>query len=289
MLTRTLRAALAAFALALPAALPAAILATIQAAIPAAPALAGGAPFAAGAVADVSILPGWRTSGGTHLAALRIRLAPGWKTYWRAPGDAGIPPQFDWSGSHNLRGVAFHWPTPGVFESNGMRTLGYADELILPIELTPRIKGQDIVLRAGVALGVCQDVCMPMNVRVAADLTPQGQADPRIRKALAAQPRSAAQAGVTGAHCRVEPIADGLRITATLSMPSLGPGEIAVFEHPDQSIWVGEAKAHRQGGALTAVTEMVPPSNRPFPLDRSRLRITVLGRGGAVDITGCTG
>ncbi|MCX8508161.1 MAG: protein-disulfide reductase DsbD family protein, partial [Rhodobacteraceae bacterium] len=49
------------------------------------------------------ILPGWRTESGSQMAALRLTMAPGWKTYWRAPGDAGIPPRFDWTGSANLK------------------------------------------------------------------------------------------------------------------------------------------------------------------------------------------
>ncbi len=264
-------------------------LAVLAALVLSQPAAAGDGPLSSGKVADVTILPGWRTAKGTHLTALRIHLAPGWKTYWRAPGEGGIPPQFDWSGSRNIGAVAFHWPAPHVFISNGMRTLGYAGELILPIELTPRDPNAPIDLRAAVAMGVCQDVCMPMAVQVSADLGTGGGADPRISAALAAQPISGRQAGVTGARCTVEPISDGLRVTATLSMPRLGADEIAVIEHPDQTIWVSESQVRRQGGALVAVSEMVPPSNRPFTLDRSRLRITVLGGGRAVDIAGCTG
>lgn len=250
---------------------------------------AGGNPFGSRAPADVSILPGWRTPAGTHITALRIRLAPGWKTYWRAPGDAGIPPRFDWAGSRNLAGVDFHWPTPYVFENNGLRTVGYKNELILPIELTPQRAGDEIMLHAAIELGVCQDICMPMAVNVAADLGPGGQSDARIRAALADRPFNESEAGLSAARCRVEPIKDGLRITATLNLPALGPGEVAVFEHPDQRIWVSEAETRRSGGTLTAVTEMVPPSGRPFSLDRSSLRITVLGNGQAVDIHGCTG
>ncbi|MDF0595430.1 protein-disulfide reductase DsbD domain-containing protein [Psychromarinibacter halotolerans] len=239
--------------------------------------------------ANVTVLPGWRTPSGTRMTALRIQLSPGWKTYWRAPGDAGIPPRFDWQGSSNLRTVAFHWPTPSVFDVNGMRTIGYKNELILPIELTPERPDQPIVLNAAVQLGVCHDVCLPLNVTVSADLADAGQSDPRINAALAAQPFSETEGSVTSARCAVEPIRDGLRITATVAMPSLGPGEVAVFEHPDQTIWVAEAEAHRNGDALTAVTEMVPPNAKPFSLDRSKLRITVLGNGRAVDIWGCTG
>ncbi len=71
------------------------------------------------------------------MAAFEITLEEGWKTYWRSPGDAGIPPRFDWENSHNLDGVALHWPRPAVFESFGTQTIGYSEKLILPVELTP--------------------------------------------------------------------------------------------------------------------------------------------------------
>ncbi len=253
------------------------------------PARAAGDVPSTDAIADISILPGWRTESGTHMTALRIQLAPGWKTYWRAPGDAGIPPQFDWTGSRNLHGVTFHWPVPTVFDQNGMRTIGYSGELVLPIELTPEDAGGAIALRADVAIGVCYDVCVPMQVQVAANLGRVGQSDPRIHAAINDRPFTEAEAGVAKARCAVEPIRDGMRVTASLALPSLGPGEIAIFEHSNQRIWVAEASTRRQGGTLTAVTDMVAPTNKPFSLDRSQIRITVLGNGRAVDIIGCTG
>lgn len=247
------------------------------------PAAAGGV----GEVAELSVLPGWRTAEGTHMAALRITLAPGWKTYWRAPGDAGIPPQFSWEGSRNLAAVRLHWPRPEVYEINGMRSIGYYGELVLPMELTPARPGEPIRLRAEVDLGVCQEVCVPMQAGIAAELAPGGAPDPAIAAALAARPATAREAGVAAVSCDVEPIRDGLRLTARIDMPALGPEEVAVFELPDQSIWISESTGRREGTRLTAASDMVPPSGAPFLLDRSEVTITVLGRGRAVELSGC--
>lgn len=238
--------------------------------------------------AQFDILPGWRTPDGTHMAALRVRLAPGWKTYWRAPGEAGIPPRFDWNGSQNIKSVAFHWPTPQVFHQNGMATIGYKDELVLPIELTPDTSGAPIALRAEVEIGVCQDVCLPVSIRVSADLGTAARPDARINAAIADAPANGRSAGLRKVTCGVEPIADGLRLTADIEMPQLGRDEIAVFELSDQMIWISEAHSRRTGQTLSATTELVPPSNRPFVLDRSDVRITVLAAGRAVDIWGCS-
>jgi len=264
--------------------------AALAALIIASPATAGSGGFSPKDVANIEILPGWRTETGTYMTALRVTLAPGWKTYWRAPGDAGIPPRFDWEGSRNLSAVRFHWPAPSVFESNGMRTVGYKNELILPIELTPRTQGKDIALRAEVELGVCEDICVPMQVKVSADLKGAGASDARIKGAMAARPSTGKEAGLRGVKCGVEPISDGLRLTAHVDMPSLGRDEIAVFELTDQTIWVSEASVARSGRTLTATSDMVPPNSAPFLLDRSKVRITVIGASGqAVDIMGCSG
>lgn len=249
------------------------------------------AAAAAQSVADVvrlELLTGWRQADGTHMAGLRIALAPGWKTYWRAPGEAGIPPSFDWSGSANLAGAQAHFPAPEIFTLNGIRSIGYRDGVVLPLALRPREAGEAIALSGTVELGVCESVCIPFEARIEASLpagTGTGAAE--IRAALAEAPLSAAEAGVRGVSCRVEPIRDGLRLTATVEMPALGRDEAAVIEAGDPSIWVSEVETRRQGGALRAAADLVPPQGTPFALDRSSLRITVLGGGRAAELRGC--
>jgi DsbC/DsbD-like thiol-disulfide interchange protein len=252
------------------------------------PAAAGSGLPAKDEIAEFRVLPGWRTNDGRHFAALHVRLDTGWKTYWRAPGDAGIPPQFDWRGSRNLAAVRVHWPVPHVFAQNGMRAIGYAGELVLPLELTPKGPGP-IRLSADLDLGVCQDICMPMSVRLSADLPQGGAPDATIRGALADRPATAGEAGVASVRCTIDPIDDGLRVSARIDMPALRGDEVAVFELPDHGIWISEAHTARSGARLEAVAEMVPPENRPFFLNRSDVRITIIGAGEAVDIRGCPG
>ena len=72
------------------------------------------------------IIPGSRQDDGSRLAGLRLTLARGWKTYWRSPGEAGVPPSFDWSRSENVAGVEVLWPRPKFFDSFGLTTIGYA-------------------------------------------------------------------------------------------------------------------------------------------------------------------
>ncbi|MCR9112208.1 MAG: protein-disulfide reductase DsbD family protein [Rhodobacteraceae bacterium] len=237
---------------------------------------------------EARILTGWRLPDGTHQAGLEIRLRDGWKTYWRAPGDAGIPPRFNWSGSRNLRAVEVEWPTPREIDQGGMTTIGYEKAVILPLRITPRRDGQSVSLSGEVDMGVCSDVCVPVTLSLDQDLPRSAtKPDPRIIAALASRPYSAQEAGVSRVACRISPAKDGLHLRAEIDLPGTGGRELAVIETSDPNIWVAPAKTTRQGGRLVAEVDMYHVDGRSFALDRSGLRITVLGRGSAVDIQGC--
>lgn len=236
---------------------------------------------------SVSVLPGWQTDTGTRIAAIRFDLAPGWKTYWRSPGDTGIPPLFNWSGSKNLASVRLHWPRPHVFAVNGMQSIGYKNELVLPIELTPIDPSQPIVLNAEIDMGICSDICVPAAVSFRADLGQSGASDPVIARALADRPSTASEAGLDRIGCEIEPIEDGVRITATLRLPPTGGPETVVFEPRAGAVWVSEAEVRREGRVLMASADMVPENGAPFALNRSALTVTVLGSDNAVEIVGC--
>jgi DsbC/DsbD-like thiol-disulfide interchange protein len=172
-----------------------------------------------------------------------------------------------------------------VFEINGFRVIGYSGELLLPIELTPADPSGRVAVAARVDLGVCEDVCIPASISFSADLPSGGSPDPAIRAALDERPMQKREA----ARCAVEPIADGMRVTATTDVASPGPGEFAVIELAGSEVWVSRAEAKRTSGTLTAVAELVPPEAKPFAVDRSDIRITLFGGGEAVEIVGCTG
>lgn len=239
---------------------------------------------------SVDILQGWQTEDGQHMAALRLRLAPQWKTYWRAPGDAGIPPVFDWTGSQNLGDIKMHWPRPEVFISNGMRSIGYHDELILPIEVTAITADQPVMLNATIDLGVCRDICMPASLTVTADLSATGTSslhDPIIVAALQSQPTQGVNAGLTAISCQIDPISDGLRVIARVGLPAVSTTETVVMEAGQGGIWVSEASVTRDGDQLVATVDMVAETGLPFVLDRADVTVTVLGTDRAVEINGC--
>src|SRR6056297_747394 len=247
-------------------------------------------PRDAADVVSLELLPGYAADDGTRMAGLKLRLAPGWKTYWRAPGAAGVPPAFDWSGSDNLRAVRVHWPRPGIHVDNGVTTIGYAEEVVLPVELFPAEPGAATEVAGRLAFGVCREICLPVTLPYRATLAP-GMAEAgsaEIRDALARRPASGAARGDT-ARCDLEPIADGLRVTAEIEAAAQGGTEIVVIEPGRDDLWVSEAAVERRGGRVTATAEIVPPEAAPFALARDAIRITLLGRDGAVEWIGCRG
>ena len=253
-----------------------------------------GAPMGAAAggglpdhLISVEVLPGWQTKTGNRMAGLQLNLAPGWKTYWRSPGDAGIPPQFSWRGSKNLKGVKVHWPSPSVYNSYGMRTVGYSRDVILPITVVPRDPSLPVRLKGRIDLGVCEVVCVPMTLKLDTRLDGKGQSDLNIHQALATLPVPAERAGVSAVVCQISPTRDGVKLSAKITMPQISSSEVVLVETHDPRIWVAEPQARRKGNSLYTETEIVPPSGEVLALNRDRLRFTVIGASQAVDIAGC--
>ncbi|HLS69604.1 MAG TPA: protein-disulfide reductase DsbD domain-containing protein [Kiloniellales bacterium] len=110
-------------------------------------------------------------------AGLHFELAAGWKTYWRAPGDAGYPLTIDWSESQNLAAAELQWPVPHRFTLFGLDTFGYEEEVVFPLRLQPEDPGQPLLLTADVDYLLCKEICIPYQERVSLSLPP-GTADP---------------------------------------------------------------------------------------------------------------
>ncbi|MBL8907576.1 MAG: hypothetical protein JNM20_12955 [Rhizobiales bacterium] len=119
----------------------------------------------------------------SYVGGLEIELDRGWKTYWRLPGDAGIPPQFDWSRSKNLKSVELLWPAPQRFSDAGGETIGYKDRVVFPLRIVPENPDDPVELNLSLFFGVCQDICIPGNGELSATT---GRADPGAAALIAA-------------------------------------------------------------------------------------------------------
>ena len=239
---------------------------------------------------EARLLPGWVTAAGTRMTALDLRLEPGWKTYWRVPGDAGIPPRFDWQGAVE---ATYLWPAPEVIDSGGTRSFGYHDALLLPIELSG--DGARGPLTVALSFGLCESICVPAGMTLTAPAAGD-RPDPAIEAALAAAPaRATAQP-----DCAISEIEDGMRVAASLPHPGSALPDAAMEldaraqeggqqagEAEAGEVWVSAPAVALQDGRLTATADFVPPSGGPFPLDPAMLRLTLLDGSGAIEFSGC--
>jgi DsbC/DsbD-like thiol-disulfide interchange protein len=111
----------------------------------------------------VRLLAGSR-SGAVLLGGIAFQLQPGWKTYWRTPGDSGVPPRFDFSKSENIEAVTVLWPAPTKFDDGaGGHSLGYHDRIVLPLRIVARNADKPVTLRAEINYAVCEKLCIPVE------------------------------------------------------------------------------------------------------------------------------
>src|SRR5450755_4768009 len=114
----------------------------------------------------VRLLAGSR-SGAVLLGGIAFQLQPGWKTYWRSPGDSGVPPRFDFSKSENIEAVTVLWPAPVKFDDGaGGSSMGYHDQVVLPLRIVAKNTDKPVTLRAAVNYAICDKLCVPVEADV---------------------------------------------------------------------------------------------------------------------------
>jgi suppressor for copper-sensitivity B len=223
----------------------------------------GGAPAADGAIAL-----------GLHFA-----LQPGWKIYWRSPGDAGYPPHMDWRGSDNLAEAEMRWPVPHRFSLFGLETFGYSDEVVLPIEARPERPGEAMHLRANVTYLVCAEICIPREAALSLDL-PGGSLALSPEAALIDQFRALIPGDGSGVGLSLqEAVITGtsetpvLRVTARSESSFLAP-DVLVEAPPGFSF--GKPQTDLRVGGTVAVLR-VPIVGAPAQgvLEGKRLTLTI--------------
>ena len=120
------------------------------------------------------------------LAFVEIELAPGWKTYWRTPGDAGgLPPSFDWTQSSNLAEAKVLYPAPLRLTDKSGDTIGYKGHVIFPVEIRPEDAAKPVALKLDMQYGICKDICIPVDAKLEVEIAP-GDADPAPQTAIEA-------------------------------------------------------------------------------------------------------
>ena len=188
------------------------------------PALAADAsPWDGSDRAAVRLIAGAPTKhvGATiHRAGIEIRLAPGWKTYWRYPGDSGLPPRFDFSKSRNVKSVTVLWPAPQRLADEAGTSIGYKHDVIFPLEVTPQDAAKPVILALKIDYAVCEKLCVPADGT--AELTLSGKAsehDGTLRHAESLVPKAAALGGDSTPSIRAVK-REGARIIVDVGAPA---------------------------------------------------------------------
>ena len=219
---------------------------------------------------------------------LELRLTPGWHTYWRSPGDAGIPPAIDWKGSENFAGAEIAWPAPKRLPSvGGLETVGYEGGVVLPVAVRLAQPGAPLHLHAEVDYASCKDICIPyhasLNLALPSGLARPGAEAPLLAEAHAHVPAdlSAAQLDLLGAA--VESKSGNAILSVRLASTGVPFSSPDLFIERLQKGAPGRPETTLSDAGKT-VTLRVPIAGEPATAIAGKsLRVTVVGGARAAE------
>jgi DsbC/DsbD-like thiol-disulfide interchange protein len=215
---------------------------------------------------------------GAGQAGFQVKLAPGAITYWREPGESGVPPTFDFSGSVNLARAEVGFPAPKrIAEPDGSEAFGYSEGVVFPLHIEAKDPSQPVTLAMGVSYAVCEKICLPARASLSLTLA-AGASSPFAAEI------EAARAKVPG---KEDATAFGAELAAidarnwTLCVPAQAGGTRDLFVEPPEGWWI-ETKptALTPGHDCFALALRQAPADAAFPVS---VRVTITGGAGAVE------
>ncbi|MDF1735583.1 MAG: protein-disulfide reductase DsbD family protein [Minwuia sp.] len=238
--------------------------------------------------AEVRLIAG-RTAHGQEMIALEFVISPKWKVYWRSPGDAGYPPVTDWNDSDGVTPGAISWPLPETFEFWGLRTYGYADRLVLPVNLDSRDRERLTTVRLRLSYAACADICVPVEAELWLEL-PKGDLQQNrhgvaIAASLAATPARVPDALRTARLSRA-----GGTDRALLLLDLSPPVEIAtpaIIIEGNRDVVFGEEDCDTTATGHIRCAVPVDGSDRALAaMPGSEITVTLHGKGPAIEASG---
>lgn len=220
--------------------------------------------------------------GGRGLAGIEIRLDPGFITYWRDPGEAGVPPRFDFSRSINVAKAEVLYPAPRRLDEDGTIAYGYADGVTLPVRITPIDPAAPVRVEVGIDYAVCSRLCLPAEAHVTLSLEETATDRGSVLAAMAEVPKPARL------HAP-DPIAvDSVAWTdpGTIAVEAAAPDTTATLfvEAPDP--WYFAVSASRVVGPNRLEFVLTGPDRRPpGSLPSLPLRLTLVAPSGSVEVS----
>ena len=231
----------------------------------------------------VRLIAGTRVEGGAALrAGIEMRVAPGWKTYWRYPGDSGIPPRFDFSKSRNVKSVTVRWAAPQRLTDESGTSIGYKNGVVFPLEVVPENAARPVALVVKADYAVCEKICIPA----------EGKAE------LSVTGKPGAQDGWLKQHDDLVPVAAKIGAAEPLAVRAVkredkrilvdvaAPGAIELFAEGPAADWALPVPAPIEGapaGQQRFAFELdgLPPNTKP---DGAILTLTAVSGGQAIEV-----
>lgn len=225
-------------------------------------------------------------------AGIEIKLDPGWHTYWRDPGDSGVPPTFDFSGSDNVKSATVLWPAPQRFpDGAGGISIGYVDRVILPVLVAPQDTARQSLLHLKLGYAVCGNLCIPAEAKLQLALSGNGAEDAAIEKAKIRVPRRVSLGPNTGpakglAILAVHRIAGTAHdhVVVDVAAPAGAPVDLFVEgPTPDWSLPQPEPKGGGDGETrqFTFDLDGLPPDAHPIG---ATLTFTAVSSADAIEV-----
>jgi len=217
-------------------------------------------------------------AGGTGQAGFQIELAPNAITYWRDPGDAGVPPTFDFSRSTNVASAEVDFPAPKrIVESDGSEAFGYERGVVFPIRVRAADPSKPVTLELDANYAVCEKICLPARTAVSLSL-PNGAATPYAADIEAARTRVPADKDAAVL---------GIEVTARegrnwrLCLPAEPGAQRDLFVEPPEGWWLtAKPEAAAAGRDCFGLALKQAPADAKFPAE---VRATFTGGEGAVE------
>jgi DsbC/DsbD-like thiol-disulfide interchange protein len=226
----------------------------------------------------VRLLAGSR-SGPVLLGGIAFQLAQGWKTYWRTPGDSGVPPRFDFSKSENIEAVTVLWPAPTKFDDGaGGHSMGYHNQLVLPLRIVAKSADKPVTLRADISYAVCDKLCIPVEANAELAFTSVASTeDSALSAALDTVPKPANIGDPN--PLTIRDVKREGKSTVLVDVAAPDAREVSLFVEgptPDWALPVPNLLEHSPPGVKRFAFELdgLPPGTNP---EGAALKLTLVG------------
>jgi len=217
-----------------------------------------------------------RIDGGVE-----IQLEPGWYTYWRNPGEAGVPPVFDFSGSDNVENVEVHFPAPVRYDDGVSVSLIYRDEVVFPLSVIPIDASAPMTLRLSAQFGVCSTICIPTSATAEVTLGPEAASDPLANTRLREFERRIPKAPEPG-RLDIESVEiDGEALLIGVRMPDSSYSDL--FAEPPAGWYIGQPSFVERVGGVSRFRLSLAGKPRDAQIAGQQFRFVAVAGGEAIE------